>query len=244
MGRGELRGSGTGRRGLGGPSLTTHPTHRPTPAPPTPPPLLSDEKWGGAEYKKLATETSDALLKYAVNPTSHLPNLGDWVSSDPNAYQDRGAPGVGPRQYHYVSRPSDCMAWNMVILSKINSKWNQVKDACIEGIAQLSSMSDCGLVADFGVWDPSTKRLNPAPYDRPLLEKARARYESAEIRGRQVEEERVGGRRLACHPAAHTRPRPHPHPAFHSSGHRLGVLVERVPRAARFRVILGRARVS
>ena len=133
--------------------------------------VLAHDKWGDEAYLTAAKKVSAALMKYTVNPTSHLPNLGDWVSSDPSAYQDRGAPGVGPRQYHYVTRASDCMAWNMEILSKVDPKWKQVQQACLGALVQMTESSGCGLPPDFAIYNPSTKRTEPVPSDVPLLEK-------------------------------------------------------------------------
>jgi endoglucanase len=133
--------------------------------------VVAHDKWGDAAYLTEAKRISNALMKFTVNPVSKLPNLGDWVTKDPSEFQDRGAPGVGPRQYHYVTRASDCMAWNMELLSKVDPKWKQVQQACLRALKEMTADSGCGLPPDFAIYDPATKKTAPVPSDKPLLEK-------------------------------------------------------------------------
>ena len=69
--------------------------------------VYASQRWGDATYLAKAKAIGEKLQAWTLNAESGLPNLGDWVTKTPGEAQDRG---LGPKLFHYVSRPSDFSA--------------------------------------------------------------------------------------------------------------------------------------
>jgi endo-1,4-beta-D-glucanase Y len=122
--------------------------------------LLADRQWGSAgtyNYKGLAVSRINAIKAGEINPTTHLPLLGDWSS-----------PGD---KYYNSTRPSDFMIDHFRAFKAAtgDATWDQVI-AATSGLvtAQQNTYAPAtGLIADFIV---STNTTSPKPAAANFLE--------------------------------------------------------------------------
>ena len=122
--------------------------------------LLADRQWGSAgayNYKNLAVARINAIKAGEINPTTHLPLLGDWSS-----------PGD---KYYNATRPSDFMIDHFRAFKAAtgDATWDQVI-AASSGLVtaqQNTYAPTTGLIADFVV---STNTTSPKPAAANFLE--------------------------------------------------------------------------
>jgi hypothetical protein len=133
--------------------------------------VYAAERWNDPKYLAKAKAIGEKLQAWTLDPESGLPNLGDWVAKNPAEYQDRG---LGPKLFHYVSRPSDfSAAAAFSVLEKAGAgdpaKWARART---QGLSSLDTLlGEAALPPDFTVWDPAAKRVMRPQRGVTLLEK-------------------------------------------------------------------------
>lgn len=133
--------------------------------------VYAAERWSDLAYLAKAKAIGEKLQAWTLNADSGLPNLGDWVAKKPTEEQDRG---LGPKLFHYVSRPSDfSAAAAFATLEKVGAgdpaKWARARTQGYKALDTL--LNEAALPPDFAVWDPAAKRITRPPRGVTLLEK-------------------------------------------------------------------------
>lgn len=121
--------------------------------------LLADRQWGSAgtyNYKQLAISRINAIKASEINPTTHLPLLGDWATPDESHY--------------WGTRPSDFMIdhFRAFRAATGDASWDSVIAATQNLITQQQNAyaPNTGLIADFVVSTNTT----PKPASANFLE--------------------------------------------------------------------------
>ncbi len=122
--------------------------------------LLAHAQWGSdtgdVNYLAEAQTVITAIKESTTGPTSHLPELGDWVDANGNPYNE-----WTPRSSDFM--PGHFRAWGRAMADE--AFWDQVVAASqsdIDGI-QANYSPNTGLLPDFIVRESGSQNPQPAP---------------------------------------------------------------------------------
>lgn len=119
--------------------------------------LMADSIWGSdgeINYKQAAIDVINDIMKYEVNKTDWILQLGDWVyDSDPSD------------KYYSATRASDFIVQYMPVFAKVtdDERWLNVYNSTYSIINDITNEYKTGILPDFIVKDSSTGKFIPAP---------------------------------------------------------------------------------
>lgn len=118
--------------------------------------LCADKVWGSAgefDYKTLALNILDDIMKYEISQVTFLPNLGDWCF------------GAGLNdKYLNATRSSDFLMSHFPAFYEAtgDDRWNKVYENTYALIEQGLEEYKTGLLPDFWKWTLKTREYSPA----------------------------------------------------------------------------------
>ncbi len=99
--------------------------------------LLASQVWKQPHYRQASLKLQADILKYEVNPTTHLLTVGNWAKPKTRYYQ--------------LLRTSDVMPYAFAAFYQVSKRpiWRQIGRAMMARLATLSHQNHHGLIPDF-----------------------------------------------------------------------------------------------
>jgi len=119
--------------------------------------LMADSIWGSdgnIDYRQSAIDIINDIMKYEVNKTDWILQLGDWAY-----WSEEGD------QYYSATRASDFIVQYMPVFAEATNdeRWMNVYESTYNIINSITNEYDTGILPDFIVKDSTSGKFIPAP---------------------------------------------------------------------------------
>lgn len=119
--------------------------------------LMADSVWGSdgnINYKQSAVEIINDIMKYEVNKTDWILQLGDWAY-----WSEEGD------QYYAATRASDFIVQYMPVFAEAanDDRWINVYNSTYDIINSITAEYGTGILPDFIIKDNTSGKFIPAP---------------------------------------------------------------------------------